>query len=357
MPETISQFEGRKRDHIALALKDETEAHGGSGLESIDLIHEALPALDFSDIQLTAKSLGVEITTPFVVSSMTAGHGDSLELNTRLARACSARGWWMGVGSQRRELSDSAAPAEWRQVRASAPNACLMGNIGIAQLIATPLDRVMKLTEAIEARAMIVHLNALQECVQPEGTPNFSGGIEKLAELVRALGPATPVIVKETGCGFSKNTLQRLQETGVAVVDVSGFGGTHWGRIEGLRAAADPVRARAGQTFANWGISTVESVLNAGMLGAKYEIWGSGGVRSGLDAAKLLALGATRVAFAKPILQAALEGSEALDLCMQTIEFELRTALFCTGCRNIDELSSRKVWQWHHERHLQTPAK
>jgi isopentenyl-diphosphate Delta-isomerase len=350
MPETISQFEGRKRDHIALALKNETEALGQSGLDDIELIHEALPDLVFSEINLSTKSLNEQIATPFVVSSMTAGHDDSLTLNTRLAKVSAERGWWMGVGSQRRELTDTSALQEWKAVRAGAPRANLMSNIGIAQLIVTPIEQVMRLTEAIEARAMIVHLNALQECIQPEGTPSFKGGLEKISALVKALAPL-PVIVKETGCGFSARTLLRLKETGIAVVDVAGFGGTHWGRIEGLRATTDKVRAAAGQTFANWGISTADAVLNAKAVNTSYEVWGSGGVRTGLDAAKLLALGTKRVAFAKPILQAALDGDESLNLCMQTIEFELQTALFCTGCKSIEELSTRKVWQWHHARH------
>ncbi len=346
MPETISQFEGRKRDHIALALKDETEAYGHSGLEQIELAHEALPNLNFSEINIHSQSLQQSIETPFIVSSMTAGHVDSIDLNVRLARACSDRGWWMGVGSQRRELADKTARDEWRKVRAAVPNVQLMGNLGIAQLIVSEIDQVRALVDALEARAMIVHLNALQECFQPEGTPEFRGGLEKISALVKAL-PTTAIIVKETGCGFSGETLRRLNETGIAAVDVSGFGGTHWGRIEGLRAkGVDKVREQAAEAFADWGVSTLDSVLAAAEIKPSYEVWASGGVRNGLDAAKLLALGARRVGFAKPILQAALAGDEALNLKLETIEFELKTALFCTGCVNIDDLRNRKVWQW-----------
>ncbi len=346
MPESLTQFEGRKRDHIALALKNETEAAGLAGFSRLALVHEALPDLNFSEIQLNVKSLGHDVATPFIVSSMTAGHVASVDLNARLAKACAARGWWMGVGSQRRELNDHEARGEWQKVRAAAQNVNLMGNIGIAQLIVSELDQVRALVDALEARAMIVHLNALQECFQPEGTPDFKGGLQKISALVKALGE-TPVIVKETGCGLSQSTLIRLTEAGVAAIDVSGLGGTHWGRIEGQRAeGVDEVRSRAAETFADWGVSTVDALLAAQEAQVASEIWGSGGVRTGLDAAKALALGARRVGFAKPILQAALDSDEALVLRMETIEFELKTALFCTGCKSIDDLRSRKVWQW-----------
>lgn len=346
MPESLTQFEGRKRDHIALALKNETEAAGLAGFSRLALVHEALPDLNFSDISLAGQSLGHHVATPFLISSMTAGHVDSVDLNSRLAKASAARGWWMGVGSQRRELTDLSAGAEWQKVRAAAPSVNLLGNIGIAQLIVSEMDPVRALVDALEARAMIVHLNPLQECFQPEGTPDFKGGLQKISALVKALGD-TPVIVKETGCGFSQATLVRLNEAGVAAIDLSGLGGTHWGRIEGLRAAGiDPVRASAAETFADWGVGTVDALLAAQQAKIQCEVWASGGVRNGLDAAKALALGARRIGFAKPILQAALEGDEALQIRMETIEFELKTALFCTGCKTIDDLRDRKVWQW-----------
>jgi isopentenyl-diphosphate delta-isomerase len=208
-------------------------------------------------------------------------------------------------------------------------------------LIQTPIERVQKLADDLEASAMIIHLNALQECLQPEGTPQFKGGLKALKKLTRSL--SMPVVVKETGCGFSKTTLEKLKDSGVAAVDVSGLGGTHWGRIEGLR---NPTLEAVAETFANWGISTVESVVTAVRSKPSYEVWASGGVRTGLDAAKLIAMGARTVGVAKPILEAALQSEEALDQCMQTIEHELKIALFCTGCRNISELRKKKVWKW-----------
>ncbi len=343
--ETTSQFEGRKVDHIRLSLESKNQATGRSGLDTIQLIHEALPDLDFSQVSLSVKSLSRKIPTPFLISSMTAGHADSKNLNQLLARACSERGWRMGVGSQRRELTDLSAAKEWAEIRKSAPRVELLGNLGIAQLIRTKTGEIERLVEALGASAMIIHLNALQECMQPEGTPNFKGGLKAIERLCKQL--SVPVIVKETGCGFSRATLKRLRGTGVAAVDVSGLGGTHWGRIEGDRSfAQNDIRAEVAQTLASWGISTVNSVLEAKKLKPDYEIWASGGVRSGLDAAKLLAMGSSCVGFAMPVLEAALKGEAALLKKMSILELELKTAMFCTGSATIAGLQKQKVWQW-----------
>jgi len=345
----IIEFEKRKREHIELSLADANEAMGLSGLDSIGLVHEALPEINFSDIKLQHKSLGEVLETPFLVSSMTAGHIDSVDLNQRLAKACQSRGWMMGVGSQRRELFDAKASNEWAKLRKAAPRVKLIGNIGLSQLIHSSVDSIKSLVAALQASALFVHTNPLQEALQPEGTPEFKGGLKALSQLCQQLN--VPVVLKETGCGFSVATLQRLKETGLKAVDVSGFGGTHWGRIEGARAQASGsksalIKAQAAKTFSHWGVSTVQSVSNALELNPDYEVWASGGVRTGLDAAKLFAMGANKVGFAKPILQAALAGEEALDVKMEVLEFELKTALFCTGAESIGALQSKKAWVW-----------
>lgn len=342
--ESTYQFESRKADHIRLSLSEKNQATGGSGLENIQLVHEALPDLDFSQVTLQTRSLSKKIRTPFLVSSMTAGHADSVNLNLRLAKACEAKGWRMGVGSQRRELKDLEAAREWKEIRKSAPKVELLGNLGLAQVIQTKISDVQRLVDALEATAMIVHLNALQECLQPEGTPSFKGGLKAIERLCKGL--KVPVVVKETGCGISKATLKRLKGTGIAAVDVSGYGGTHWGRIEGDRNSRDEIKSEASHTLAEWGISTADSMRAASELKLDYEIWGSGGVRSGLDAAKLLAMGASLVGYAKPVLEAALESEEALLSKMSVFEYELKTAMFCTGCKDIKDLQTKKVWQW-----------
>lgn len=345
--ENQAQFESRKVDHLRLALSEDHQAIGGSGLNCVQLIHEALPDLDYSEIDISTESLGRKQPTPFLVSSMTAGHDHSLSLNQRLAEFAARRGWSMGVGSQRRELRDESATNEWRLIRQSVPKLELLGNIGLAQAIPTATTEIQKLVDGLEASAMIVHLNALQECIQPEGTPNFKGGLQAIERLCREL--KVPVVVKETGCGVSSLTVKRLVEVGVAAVDVSGFGGTHWGRIEGARLQSNDVRSEVAETFREWGIPTVEAIANAVDVSRKSEIWASGGIRTGLDAAKALAMGSKRVGLAKPILEAAMKGEDALDRKMLTIEEELKTAMFCTGSQSLNDLRERKVWQWHRE--------
>lgn len=281
-----SAFEQRKRDHIIEALKPVNEAVGLSGLDSIHLPHEAIPDIDFQSIDISTYRFGKRVSSPFIVSSMTAGHPDAININLRLMEACDVTGWSMGVGSQRRELWDPEAAAEWADLRAQMPDIVLFGNLGIAQLIETPFQHIEKLVDNLEASGMIIHCNPLQECLQPEGTTDFQGTFDAMTTLAENL--SIPVIIKETGCGFSPSTLSRLISTNIAAVDVSGLGGTHWGRIEGQRAIADPIRQRAAETFKNWGVSTVDAVKYAVNLTPNYEIWGSGGVRNGLDAAKLL---------------------------------------------------------------------
>lgn len=347
MTETSTQFEQRKRDHIRIALDPRSQAEGQSGLESINMIHEALPNLDLKEVDLSTsfvfRDSALALSSPIFISSMTAGHEKGREINEALARLSDRRQILMGVGSQRRELDDSNAAQEWMQVRKQAPRARLLGNIGIAQLIKTPIDNIRRLIESTQAVALFVHLNSLQEALQPEGTTDFRHGLEAIENLVKLSG--IPLIVKETGCGFSVETLKRLEGTGIHGVDVSGLGGTHWGRVEGYRSQEQDMLYKVAQTFANWGIRTVDSVRNAKTAEVTYEVWASGGVRNGLDAAKLIALGARKVGVAKPFLEAALKGDEALDMLLNQFELELKIAMFCTGCRNLEELQTKRVIQ------------
>lgn len=333
------QFEKRKQDHIELALMQANQAEEFNTLDRVTLIHEALPDMDFCDINIAGARFGNPVATPFMVGSMTAGHHDAQDINRNLIAACAESGWAMGVGSQRRELTDESASVAWTPLRRDFPEVSLFSNIGIAQLIATPLYNIQKLTDALQANAIIIHCNPLQECIQPEGTPAFKGCWQALADLVEAL--PLPVVVKETGCGFSRLTLMRLNDMGVAAVDVSGLGGTHWGRIEGLRADNDSIQQSASVVFRNWGIDTVQSVRNACSVGSNFETWGSGGVRNGLDAAKLVALGASTVSFAKPMLSAALKSTQHVMSAMSAIEYELKIAMFCTGSRVLDDLKEK----------------
>ena len=334
-----TQFEQRKRDHIELALMPENQANESNPFDAFTLIHEALPDLDFESISIHSSRFGQPVQTPFIVSSMTAGHQQGIDINRHLVMACETMHWAMGVGSQRRELTDPLAATEWQALRREYPNVSLLSNLGIAQLISTKPAHIQRLTDALQATALIIHCNPLQECIQPEGTPLFKGCWGALEQLVKTL--SLPIIVKETGCGFSASTLRRLNDIGVAAVDVSGLGGTHWGRIEGHRTVQNSARQRASTTFRHWGIDTISSVLNALSIKPTYELWGSGGVRHGLDAAKLFALGVSSVGFAKPMLEAALHSADAVIAAMTAIEYELKVAMFCTGSCVLNDLKEK----------------
>jgi isopentenyl-diphosphate delta-isomerase len=277
-------------------------------------------------------------------------------INLLLAEACHERGWAMGVGSQRRELDAAVADPstnastnstidQWPLLRARFPKVVLYGNLGISQVITTPVAQVRRLVESLHAQALMVHVNALQEALQPEGTPQFRGALPALKNLCSELD--VPVVLKETGCGFGLETLRRLADTGLAGVDVSGLGGTHWGRIEGARAPEAGLQREAARTFAEWGVPTVDAVMHARQaLGSGIDIWASGGVRTGLDAAKLIALGAHQIGFAKPALEAALGGETVLRDWMAAREYELKVALFCTGCESPSVLREKEnIWK------------
>lgn len=334
-------FENRKADHLRLSLDAKMDA-ADSGLNRIHLLHEALPEIDFSQISLETKFWQYKAASPCFISSMTAGHHKGEALNFTLARVAQEKRWPMGLGSQRRELTDPAAKEEWKRLRQAAPNAFLLSNLGLSQLILTPPKQVLALAEALDAKAFLVHTNPMQEALQPEGTPQFRGGLAALKKFCK-ISPI-PVILKETGCGFSRPTVQKIKQIGLSALDVSGYGGTHWGRIEGGRAAEGSIQNQAAQTFAHWGESTFDS-LQAALSAKKLEIWASGGIRSGLDAAKAIALGAQKVGFAKPALEQALLGDEKLSLWMDRIEFEVKVALFCSGLKTPEALRKGKRWR------------
>lgn len=338
------EFEDRKKDHISISLSKKSQTQSTSGLEKIELIHEALPDLNFSDISTVVSCLGHRVTSPLFVSSMTLGHAGAANINEVIASVCESRGWMMGLGSQRRQLSDPEAHRECRELRHKYPKVVFFGNLGLSQLISTPITQIKELAESLGAQGFFIHTNPLQECIQPEGTPFFKGGYQALEKLCHGLG--LPVVLKETGCGFSEKTLRRLRDTGLAAVDVSGKGGTHWGRVEAERTLETDIRYQAGRSFAEWGMSTVDSVTNAQKAGWQKSIWASGGVRSGLDAAKLLALGADMVGLAQPVLAAALKGEDQLDHFLSAMEYELKVAMFCMGIESVTDFKQGGLLKW-----------
>ena len=337
--------EQRKADHLRLSASGDVDARSGPGWDDVHLVHEALPETDAADVDLCCDLFGRRLRLPLLIAGMTGGHSTAHDVNAVLARAAERHGLAMGVGSQRAALRRTDLAYTYSVVRREAPTALLIGNIGAPQLIAQggasalSVDQVGEAVRMIRADALAVHLNFLQESVQPEGERNAVGCSDAISALVRAVG--VPVIAKETGAGMSRSTALRLRQLGVAALDVGGVGGTSFAAIEGQRAAAQGVDvfSRLGEVFRDWGVPTPVSVVAAREAG--LPIIATGGIRSGLDAAKALALGATLVGVARPLLQAALEGDAAVDGWIGQFKAELRTALFLTGSSSIAELQTK----------------
>lgn len=342
----IGQFEDRKKDHIRVALNPDTQVPHLSGFDLIHLVHEAIPDVNFSDVSIASEVFSHSVAAPLFVSSMTAGHSQGEGINNILAEACVQRGWAMALGSQRRELADATNGqiSESARLRQKFPNLILFGNIGITQLIEFGPEAVLQMIEGMRPQGLFIHSNPLQEALQESGTPQFKGSWRSLEALTKI--SSVPVIVKEVGCGFSKATLARLKNCGVAAVDLAGLGGTHWGRVEGLRQTENSLGRLASLSFQDWGHSIVDSLRSAIEVNPKYEIWGSGGVRSGHDAAKLLAMGAKKVGVAQPIMSSATKGLAEVLKLMELYEFELKLSLFCTGYSDLQGFQQGDVWQW-----------
>ncbi len=339
------RIESRKADHLRLSASGDVDALAGPGWEDVRLVHEALPEVDQTDVDLSVEFLGRRLGAPLLIAGMTGGHATAHDVNAVLARAAERHGLAMGVGSQRAALRRPHLAYTYTVVREQAPTAFLIGNVGAPQLIAqgdTPalgLHEVGLALDMIRADALAIHLNFLQESVQPEGERRSGGCAEAIHQVVAAL-PA-PVIAKETGAGLSQSTALRLKELGVRGLDVGGVGGTSFAAVEGLRAEAQgSTGAHAlGAILRDWGIPTPVSVVGVQVAG--LPVIATGGIRTGLDAAKAIGLGATLVGVARPLLQAALEGDAAVDGWIAQFLHELRTVLFLTGSKDTTALRAK----------------
>ncbi|MEY7849242.1 type 2 isopentenyl-diphosphate Delta-isomerase [Natrarchaeobius sp. A-rgal3] len=335
MPETSD----RKDDHIRIIEEEDVET-SGSGFADVELVHEALPEIHRDEIDTTTTLLGHELAAPIVIESMTGGHPNTTKINRALAEAAQETNVAMGVGSQRAglELDDEALLESYTVVRDVAPDAFLYGNVGAAQLLEYDVSDVECAVEMIDADAMAIHLNFLQEAVQPEGDVDARGCLTEIERVAADL--SVPVVVKETGNGISRSTAKRLTDAGVDAVDVAGQGGTTWSGIESYRAAAVGAdrQEAIGRLFRAWGVPTAVSTLEAA---SEHDcVIASGGVRSGLDVAKAIALGARAGGLAKPFLSPAGRGTDAVVDLIETLTLELRTAMFVTGSASVPELRS-----------------
>jgi isopentenyl-diphosphate Delta-isomerase len=331
----------RKADHLRVCLEEDVQFHHTTtGLERYRFIHCCLPELNYSDIDLTTRFLGKSLAVPLLISSMTGGTDLAQQINYRLAAVAQQYGLAMGVGSQRIAVENPQVIPTFA-VRSVAPDILLFANLGAVQLNYTyGLAECQRVVDHLEADALILHLNPLQEAVQSKGDTNFRGLLDKIAVLCRKL--PVPVIAKEVGNGISAKMAQRLIEAGISAIDVAGAGGTSWAKVESERAK-DARQRRLGQTFANWGIPTADCLQAVRSVAPDLPLIASGGLRNGLDAAKTLALGADLAGLALPFLQAAAESEAALQTLTETLIAELTTVLFCTGTATLAELRSAQV--------------
>jgi isopentenyl-diphosphate delta-isomerase len=322
----------RKAEHIQIALEDAMQVHGHF-FDRYVFEHNALPEVDAARIDTSVEFLGRRLRAPLLISCMTGGTEAASRINRHLALAAEACGVALGVGSQRKALEDRVQAASF-QVRDLAPSVPLLGNLGAVQLnYGYGLAECEAAVEMIRADALALHLNVLQEAIQPEGQTDFAGLLPKIGAVARQL--SVPVIVKEVGSGISAATARALRSVGVTIVDTAGVGGTSWARIEARRAGD----ADLGETFAAWGIPTPESIRQVATVEG-LQVIGSGGLRDGLDTAKAIALGADLVGMAYPFLQAATVSAEAVIAKIERVVRELRIAMLCAGARTVAELQS-----------------
>lgn len=348
-PSEDSSFDSRKFDHLSLSLDDISQTPEFRVLDYLSLQSTAFPEMDFDDVDLSSEFDGIKLSAPFFISSMTSGTSFGEPINEALAQLSHEKRIILGVGSQRKELTNDKALAEWKRHRKKYPNAILLSNLGLSQLIGTSIDKVKKITDNMEAAGLIVHCNALQECIQKEGTPQFKNGLKTIEKLTKEVG--IPVIVKEVGFGFSQRDLVRLNQTGIYAVDFSGQGGTNWARIEALRYPKKSLGLATGFVFSDWGYDITEWIGFHDKDSVSYQFWGSGGVRTGLDVAKMIAMGSHLVGMAQPWLNSLVIDRKKKTLSAENlfnfydkIYRELKISLFCCGYDRVESFRKSKAF-------------
>lgn len=327
----------RKADHVRICLEEEVESEY-TGLEDVMLIHKALPELNYSEINTEVEFLGKRLSIPFLIASMTGGHPESKSINANIAEAVEETGIGMGVGSQRAAIENENLEDSFIVVRERAPKAFIYANIGMPQVLEKGVEIVEKAVEMIDADAVAIHMNYLQEAIQPEGDINARGSVEALREVCREI--KVPVIAKETGGGVSMEVASVLKNAGVAAIDVGGKGGTTFSGVEVYRVDDEIMRA-VGLDFWDWGLPTAFSIVDCKDI---LPLIATGGIRSGLDVAKSIAIGADIASAALPFLGAAVESTESVRAEIEYFRKGLKTAMFLTGCRSVEELKSCPVF-------------
>ena len=331
--------EKRKAEHIKICLEQKAQARKATaGFGDIQLIHRALPEVDRQKISLFTSFLGKKFSAPLIVGAMTGGTEEATKINASIAEAVEKLGLGMGVGSQRAAIEDRKLEKTYAVARKKAPSAFLIANIGGVQLVhGYGLKEVKKAIEMIDADAVAIHLNAMQEAVQPEGQTNFKGVLTKISEIAGELDK--PVIVKETGCGISAEDAKALEAAGVKAIDVGGLGGTSFAAVEYYRSIN---QNNMGEIFWDWGIPTAIILIET-TQSVKIPVIASGGVRSGLDIAKSSALNASLASISQPMLETAVKGTKETEELLSCLIDELRNAMFLVGAKNLESLAKVPV--------------
>jgi isopentenyl-diphosphate delta-isomerase len=336
MPDNTS-ISSRKSDHIRINLEEDVGSGLTTGLERYRLIHRALPEINLEDINLAQQLFGKTLKAPILISSMTGGTGEAAVINYTLAEAAQETGIAMGLGSQRAAIEHPDLAGTF-QVRQVAPDILLFANLGAVQLnYSYGIDECRRAVEMIAADALILHFNSMQEAVQPEGDTQFSGLAAKIETICKAL--PVPVIAKEVGWGFSERDARLLASAGVAAIDVAGAGGTSWSQVEKHRARSES-QARLAAAFIDWGIPTAEAILNVRRAAPDLAIFASGGLRSGVDIAKCIALGARLGGMAGPFLKAATRSLEDTIQTIHEIQREVQVCMFGAGAGDLSQLQA-----------------
>ena len=339
MPETnidsqAKVTEARKGHHIRICLDEDVQA-GRAGFEDITLLHKSLPEIDLKDVDISTTWLGRKFDAPILISGMTGGTEEAEKINKNLAEGAARANIPMGVGSQRAAIENPAIQRTFSVARDVSPDLFLIANLGAVQLNkGYTTEHAKKAVDMIKANALALHLNPLQEACQAEGDTMWSSLLPKIKDVCKNVG--VPVIAKETGAGISKDVAKDLEKSGIVTIDVSGSGGTSWSLVESYRGP--PI----GKVFADWGIPTAAAVAEASKA-VKIPIFASGGIRTGIDAAKCLSLGAQMVSVAHPFLVAAADSSEKVYQKIEEFKREIKTAVFLTGSRNIEGLRNKPI--------------
>ena len=333
----------RKADHLRICLEEDVQFRSNTnGLERYRFSHCCLPELDRNEIDLKTTFLGKQLGAPLLISSMTGGTEQAGIINHRLAEVAQHYKIAMGVGSQRVAVEKPQIASTFA-VRSLAPDILLFANLGAVQLnYDYGLDQCLRVVNLLEADALILHLNPLQECIQARGDTNFRGLLDKIEELCIKI--PVPVIAKEVGNGISAAMAQKLIAAGVTAIDVAGAGGTSWAKVESERAET-ALQRRLGMTFGDWGLPTAECITSVRAVAPAVPLIASGGLRHGLDVAKAIALGADIAGLALPFLQAAAESEAALHALVEVLIAEITTVLFCTGNANLEQLKHSEALQ------------